>query len=121
MFDPNDHVLDYVDAYLHDLLTGADAATLERHCARCKICQVAIVEARRRLKALQTLPVVEAPESLIRAAQAKVDRYRQRRLTPAPLKWAATALLLILFAGLHVYYLTLSASSYDLKVLGQSA
>ena len=36
MFDPNDHVLNYVDAYLHDLLTVADAETMEKHCATCK-------------------------------------------------------------------------------------
>ena len=109
MLDPNDHVLDYVDAYLHDLLTAADAATLEQHSAGCKICQVAMEEARRRWEAMQTLPVVEAPESLIRAAQAKIDRYRRRRLTPARVGWSAAAVLLVMFAALHVYYFTLVA------------
>ena len=120
MLDPNDHVLDYVDAYLHDLLTAVDAETLEKHCAACKICQVAMVEARRRLEALQTLPVVEAPESLIRAAQSKIDRYRRRRWTPVRVGLLAAAVFFIMFAGLHVYYLTLSASFYDLRILGQS-
>ena len=50
MLDPNDHVLDYVNAYLHKLLTAKDAETLEQHCAACKICQVALGEARRRLR-----------------------------------------------------------------------
>jgi len=120
MLDANDHVLDYVDAYLHDLLTAQDAGTLEKHCAGCKICQAAMVEARRRFEALQTLPVVEAPEALIRAAQSKIDRYRRRRLTPARVGWLAAAVVLVMFAGLHVYYFTLSASSYDLRILGQS-
>ena len=40
MLDLNDHVLEYVDAYLHDLLSAEDARLLEKHCAGCKICQV---------------------------------------------------------------------------------
>ncbi len=120
MLDPNDHVLDYVDAYLHELLSREDARTLEKHCTTCRICQAAMEEARRRFEALQALPAVEAPESLIRAAESKIDRYRRRRVTPARVGWLAAAVFLIALGGLHVYYLTLSASPYDLKLLGQS-
>ena len=74
MLDPNDHVLDHVDAYLHDLLTAKDAQTLEQHCAGCKICQVAMDAARRRFEALQTLQVVEAPASLMRKRSSSVRR-----------------------------------------------
>ena len=121
MLDPNDHVLEQVNAYLHDLLTAEDGRTLEKHCVACKICQVAIVEARRRFEALQAVPVVEAPESLIRAIESGIRHYRRRRLTPVRLGWLAAAVFLVMFAGLHVYYFTLFASSYDLRILGQSA
>ncbi len=120
MLNPHNHVLEYVDAYLHDLLPAADAKALEKHCATCKICQVALQEARRRFDALQSLPVVEASESLIRATQSKIDRYRLRRLTPARVGWLAAAAALIMVAGLHVYYQSLTASSFDLRILGQS-
>ncbi|MHB9045266.1 MAG: MG2 domain-containing protein [Pirellulales bacterium] len=120
MLDPSDHVLDYVDAYLHELLTAKDARTVQSHCAECKICQVAMEEARRRFEALRQVPAIEAPESLIRAAQSRIDRYRPRRLTPARLGWLAAAVFLVAFAGVHVYYFTLSPSPYDLRILGQS-
>ena len=120
MLNPNEHVLEYVDAYLHELLPAADAEALKRHCSACKICQVALGEARRRLDALRTLPPVEAPAALVRAAAARIGRYRRRRLTPARVGLLATAVLLLIFAGMHVYYFTLSPSPYDLRILGQS-
>ena len=47
MLKPNDHVLDWVDDYLHELLEPADVAYVERHCEQCRICQVALEEAQK--------------------------------------------------------------------------
>ena len=82
---------------------------------------MAMEEARRRLAALHELPPIEAPESLVRAAEAKIADLRRRRRTGVRVAWLAAAILLIPFAGLHIYYLTLSPSPYDLRILGQSA
>ena len=119
MLEPYDHVLEYVDAYLHNLLSAGKAARLEEHCATCKICKVALEEARRRFEAVQSLPAAEASDRLIRAAEAKIASYRPPKITLARAGMLAAAATVFLFAGLHVYYLTLTASPYDLKVLGQ--
>jgi hypothetical protein len=124
MLDPNSHVVDYVDDYLHEVLAPADAAVVEGHCERCPVCKVALAEARKRAVAFETLPACEAPERLIRdtiAAVAERERIRQRRR-----RWAvpglgltAAAAVLIL-AGAHVHYLRLAPTPYDLLVAGQN-
>lgn len=121
MIRPDDHVLDYVDAYVHDaLLTPADRQRVAAHCEACPICRVALAEARRRQEAMQSLPPVEAPETLIRTALGRVDRYRIVRY-----KWiratvfvAAAVLLVLGAANLYVYNMV--PSPWDLRVMGQT-
>ena len=80
MINPDDHVLEYVDAYVHDaLLSPRDAEQVAAHCEACPICRVALEEARRRQEVMQSLPPIEAPEALIRAALERVDRHRVSR------------------------------------------
>ncbi len=120
MLSQDDHVLDRVDAYLHDVLPSADAQRVEKHCAACPICQVALDEARKRLSALDTLPVVEASDELIRATEQRVRRYRRRKFTVGRVVFGVAASIAMVLVGFHVYYATLSPSPYDLRVLGQS-
>ncbi|HPM23687.1 MAG TPA: hypothetical protein PLP66_07255, partial [Phycisphaerae bacterium] len=54
------HILELVDAYLHGSLLPDDAVNIEEHCEACRICQVALEEARARFEALQAIPPVEA-------------------------------------------------------------
>jgi alpha-2-macroglobulin-like protein len=124
MFRPNDHVLDHVDDYLHKVLTSADASYVERHCNTCRICQVALEEARRRFAAFETVPPTEAPQPLIQATLERIDRYergwprlRRRLLLGVGLPLAAAVLILSM---LHLYYANLTASPTDLVVLGQN-
>src|SRR5262249_4749132 len=124
MFRPNDHVLDYVDDYLHKVLASADAGYVERHCDTCRICQVALEEARRRFAAFETLPPTEASQPLIQATLERIDRYergwprlRRRLVLGVGLPIAASVLIL---AVLHLYYANLSASPDDLVVYGQN-
>src|SRR5262249_33075190 len=123
-FRPNDHVLDHVDDYLHKALPSADASYVERHCDACRICQVALEEARRRFAAFETVPPTEASQELIQATLERIDRYergwprfRRRWLSGAGLPLAAAFLILTL---LHLHYANLSASPADLVVFGQN-
>lgn len=124
MLDPNSHVVDYVDDYLHEVLGPADAAVVERHCERCPVCKVALAEARKRAAALETLPACEAPERLIRdtlAAVAEREHIRQRRrrwAIPGLALTAAAAVLILV--GAHVHYLRLTPTPYDLLIAGQN-
>lgn len=123
MLQPSDHVLDWVDDYLHELLEPGDAATVERHCEQCRICQVALEEAQKRAQAFHSLPACEASEELICTTLTKVGSHSDRRLVLRR-RWlrggfAAAATVVLALAGMHAYYLNLEASPYDLRVLGQ--
>jgi len=131
MLKPNDHVLDYVDAYLHETLSSEEAGIVELHCEHCPICLVALEEARKRQEALTSLPAVEASDELIRNTQRKLDRavQRSRRLGPvdrlvsltaAGKGFAFAAAMALLIGIFNVYYLSLSPSPYDLRILGQT-
>ena len=124
MLQPHDHVADFVDDFLHGVLSPEDARTLEDHCDVCSPCQGALAEARKRQAALQTLPAREASPRLVQAILGRVRDYnaRQRRLRRA-FGWGtlvATAASVLVLVAMHVYYLRLAPSPYDLAVLSQS-
>jgi hypothetical protein len=124
MFKPNDHVLDYVDDYLHQALSPEDAGYVERHGESCRVCKVALEEARKRFTAMEALPVREASEALIQTTLTRIDtherhRRRRRRLVLRGFLVGVAACLAILGSG-HLYVNSLSASPYDLTVYGQT-
>jgi hypothetical protein len=120
MLFPDDHVLNHVDAYLHEALSPDEAVYVERHCEDCRICQVALEEARKRFAAMQTLPAIEASQRLIRAAQRQIAVAPRLSPSPALIGGMAAAAMVLVLAGVTLYYATLSPSPYDLRVLGQS-
>src|SRR5437667_8291369 len=108
MLNPFDHVANYVDDYLHDMVSAAEARTVEEHCRTCPNCQAALAEARKRLAGLQALPPREASEQLIRKIVGTIDAYEHRRRRfRRVFGWgtlvAAAASVLIL-GSLHLYY-----------------
>lgn len=123
MLTATDHVLEFVDDYLHDVLTPADAATLEGHCETCPICKVALDEARKRFAALEAAPACEAPERLIQATLERIDTHRVRqRKVRRRFVWgalAAAATVVAVLGGFHWHYANLSVTPYDLTVLTQ--
>jgi hypothetical protein len=46
MITPDDNLLDYVDDYVHGLLSAEDAEIVERFCESSRLGQVALDEAR---------------------------------------------------------------------------
>jgi uncharacterized protein YfaS (alpha-2-macroglobulin family) len=123
MSSGTDHVIDQVDDYLHNLLSEDEANHLERHCEACPRCQAALTEARRRREAVRVVPPVEASEELIQAtvARVKAEVRRPGRLLRRTIYYLAGALAasVLLLAGLHIWTANLTASPYDLVVLGQ--
>jgi hypothetical protein len=124
MLANHDHVLDYVDDYLHQLLSANDTTYVERHCEGCRLCKVALEEARKRYAALETVSPSEASGQLIEATLARIDQYelKRRRLRKVfglaiPLALAASVAVLLCF---QVYYTTLKASTFDLQLYGQN-
>ena len=121
MIKPDDHVLEYVDAYLHDaLLSPRDREQVAAHCEACPICRVALEEARRRQEIMQSLPPIEAPEALIRAALARVDRHRVSQYKWIRAGVLAAAAALVLLGTANIYFYNMAPSPFDLRVMGQA-
>src|SRR5262249_38729896 len=123
MLDHHDHVVGFVDDYLHDVLDAHDAAYVERHCETCRICKLALEEARKRSAALETLPAAEPSEQLVQSTLRRIDAYDRR--TRKVRRWflgvslPAVAASALIIGRLHLYYLTLTPTPYDLRILGQ--
>ncbi len=110
MINPDEHVLEEVDAYLHGVLSPQDDRQIAAHCESCPICRVALEEARKRQEALQSLPPVEAPEALIRQTLQRIERHQvvRRNWTRYGLTAAAAAVLAL--AAVHLYFYNMAPS-----------
>ena len=130
MFSQNEHVIDRIDALLNGLLPPGEVASVEAHCVECPICEVALREGRRRNEALRTLPQLNASEDLIQRTEAKLDQVCAgdavrakswlRRFTFAQHAAMLAAAVAVMIGTAHLYYLSMSPSPVDLKVLGQN-
>ena len=117
---PKDHVVEYVDAYLHEVLSNSEMAYVEKHCAECPICGLALEQARERLEAMQSLPPIEASEPLIAATQAMVYQTAGRARKRLTIAWSVAGIAALVLACVHIYFATLTPSPYDLRLLGQT-
>lgn len=124
MIRPDDNILDFVDDYVHGLLSPEDEQLVERYCERSALGRAALEEARKRYAALQAIAPSEASEKLIQQTLGRLEMAeRQRTLVVRNLgrmiALAAAASVLVLGA-LNVYFVRLKPSPYDLRVLGQA-
>ena len=120
MINPDEHVLEEVDAYLHGVLSPQDNRQIAAHCESCPICRVALEEARKRQEALQSLPPVEAPEALIRQTLQRIERHQTVRRNWTRYGLTAAAAAVIALAAVHLYFYSMAPSPYDLRVMGQA-
>ncbi len=116
----DDHVLEYVDAYLHDVLSRFEQRKVAAHCEVCPICRVALEEARTRFELIQSLPPIEASESLVQRTLQRIERSRPVRFTPLRICLGAAAAAVLLLGIVNLYYLNLAPSPIDLRILGQA-
>src|SRR5438874_2077769 len=124
MLHEQNHVLDYVDDYLHGVMSPDDAAFLERHVESCRICKVGLEEARRRQAALDAVAASEASEQLIQATLRKVDAYekswgRYRRYL-APAAFGTLAASVLVLALCNIYYARMAVTPYEMRAIGQN-
>ncbi len=117
------HILEFVDSYLFGVLTPGEEEYVVQHCAKCRICAVALEEARKRVTALESLPAAEPSEELIHKSLKKVEIYEKgvpRRRRIKVLGIAALVAFLVLPFALQIYFANLSPPPYDLRVMGQA-
>jgi type II secretory pathway pseudopilin PulG/5-hydroxyisourate hydrolase-like protein (transthyretin family) len=117
---PKDHVVDYVDAYLHHVLSPQEMKFVEEHCAQCPICGLALEQAQERFESLQSLPATEASEDLIASTQMTVHETTSRARKRLAIGWGVAAAAALVLACVHLYFATLTASPYDVRILGQT-
>ena len=69
---------------------------------------------------MQSLPPIEAPEALIRAALERVDRHRVSR--SKWIRWGVlvAAAVLVLLGTANLYFYNMAPSPFDLRVMGQA-
>ena len=124
MIKPDDNIIDYVDDYVHGLLSPEDAETVERYCETSRLGRVAMEEAQKRYEAMQALPPSEASERLIqrtvRNIEMKEDRRGKLRKYYGRTVLLATAASVLIIGGLNGYYYQMKATPYDLRLLGQN-
>jgi A-macroglobulin TED domain/Alpha-2-macroglobulin family/MG2 domain/A-macroglobulin receptor binding domain/Macroglobulin domain MG3/Alpha-2-macroglobulin bait region domain len=113
-----------VDGYLYELLSPADAEYVEQQCEVSPVWQAALEQAQRRQELMQSVPASEASDELIQNTLSKIKDHERRvghrrRLALRSFAYAAAACVAVV-GTLHLYYLNLSASPYDLRVFGQT-
>src|SRR5262249_24561643 len=97
---------------------------VERHCDSCAICKLALEGARKRFAALETLPAIEPSEQLVQSTLRRIDEHDRR--TRKLRRWflgvslPAVAASALIIGIVHLYYLNLTPTPYDLRILGQN-
>ncbi len=113
------HVLEHVDAYLHDVLDSTSAERVAKHCEECSICAAALAEARKRQAAFEAVPPVEPSAQLLEATLVHIDRFSRRRQVVWRAVWSTMAAAAVLIGLFHLHFAHLAPTPFDLRVLGQ--
>jgi alpha-2-macroglobulin-like protein len=124
MIKLDENLLDYVDDYVHGLLSAEDAEVVRQFCKTSRLGQVALDEARQRYAAMQSVPPVEASEDLvqktIRSIEADDNERQQRWWYYRHVVFWATAAAVLIIGSVNTYYYHLRAAPFDVRLLGQS-
>src|SRR4051794_26815613 len=108
MLRHDDHVVDYVDDYLHQLLNESDARYVQEHCQACAICSTALIEAQRRLDLLRSLAPAEPSDALIAETVHNLTERGVRKTNRRRRVWRAfvysMAAAIVLVGSLHIYF-----------------
>ncbi len=124
MIKPNEHVLDHVDDYWHEVLDAEDSDAVRQHCDDCSICAAGLAEAKKRFEALKAVAVSEPSEQLMRETVEAIEM-KERRQSKA---WkivrraalTVTAASILIIGSFNVYFSTLRPTPYDLRLYGQT-
>ncbi|HEY1785600.1 MAG TPA: hypothetical protein VGG30_08635, partial [Pirellulales bacterium] len=120
MLSPNQHVLEFVDAYVYKVLQPDEDESVAMHCRHCPICKVALEEAEKRYAALRAMPAPVVSEELLKRLDNRLAGRRRYRLSPLQTALAGIAAAALLIACGHYYFSSLRVSPYDLRLLGQA-
>lgn len=125
MLDPNRPISDYLDDFLHGVLSEEDAARVQAWLDSAPEAQEALTAAQRRYDALAQLPPVEASEQLIRKTleQLEMKATQKKSVAGKVVKTflALAALAILAIGGTHWYYHQLAPSPYSLRLIGQQS
>ena len=74
--------MDFVDAYVHEVLPPDEDEAVAMHCRHCPICQVALEQAEKRFAALRALPAPSVSEQLLGNLEKRLASRRRRHFSP---------------------------------------
>jgi hypothetical protein len=122
MSPAGDHVEHLADDFVHELLSPDDARRVRRHCKLCLGCKAAV-----RSAAAVGGPAKRsreaAPEALI-TSTLRASKPTSPRVSVSSVVWRGSAAggrgAVLLLVSLHIYYLNLAPTPYDLQVLGRA-
>lgn len=124
--DSSEHVLDWIDDYVHEVLATKDHASTKRHLDRCEICQVALRQAQERQALIASVPPSEASEELIQRTLGKVKEApmkpvsaRSGRVRFARWTLSIFAVAAIVLGVTNLWLYSIKTPTFDLRILGQ--
>ncbi|HTN73736.1 MAG TPA: MG2 domain-containing protein, partial [Pirellulaceae bacterium] len=124
MLDPQRPLADYLDDFVHGVLSESDAARVQAWLDTAPEAPALLAAARRRRMTLLQLPPAEASEPLIQRTLERLNQPVTRRaprvLKAAQLLAAIAALAMIAIAGANLYYYQLRPSPYSVRLIGQA-
>lgn len=120
MLNSYEHVLGSLGSYLDGSLAPADVARVEQHCAQCPDCRRALDEISQGRKVARAGLLKTADFDLASDERPGVARRAARIRRSLPIGLGVLAAAAVLLGGIHLYYLRLAPSPYDLRVLGQT-
>jgi 5-hydroxyisourate hydrolase-like protein (transthyretin family) len=125
MLDPKHPISDYLDDFLHGVLSADDAAQVQGWLDSAPEAADALAAAQRRYDALAQVPTVEASERLIRTTLERLEMKATKKQSVAgPVVktfLALAALAIVALGGLSWYYYQLAPSPYSLRLIGQNS
>lgn len=126
MNEIHQHIDDFSDLYIHELLSEEQRREFRNHCQHCESCQAVFEKAQKRLETLKNLPIEEVPKpflkkSILVAKKLPSDRIELSRWDRIEIAyWSVYAAASVLLLLVCFFFQWSRPNPFDLVVYSQS-